>query len=399
MSNNINLIAFGTFGSPNGFQQTFFVGDVSLEKSVKTFDLNTNAIKLFPKSKVYAIRKEIANGQKAIAYSIYTYAKEQNSDRGGTFIGSSILFIDRIANENIIINCLNEFHNNLKSKNTQNDIIAVNHSADFKVGEPKGFDKIVFHLKEIDDNLNFVQNSNRQLVVYCTTQPDKLQQFFKKAIDLLNVYDTIYFTNSYEVAEFVQKKNIFQLVQKEEGFDNEIQKLAEERLHKIQDLLDKFTREKLELENDRKKVIDDYTKQITQNEKLHQENQRKIEESKKGLENIRQKYNNFSRKIDEYINKLKSGEKLDTVKQLYNENKRIFIDSINNQQIPNFINSISKPTNTRTELKIVSQPVTEQYDKEKKYNNTQGRIDIFKVATAVLLLLWLGTLAYFLFFK
>ena len=34
---NINLIAFGTFGSPNGFTQTFFLGKPF--KGIKAFDI------------------------------------------------------------------------------------------------------------------------------------------------------------------------------------------------------------------------------------------------------------------------------------------------------------------------------------------------------------------------
>ena len=142
MANSINLIAFGTFGNPNGFKQTFFVGNKDLAKSVKTFDLNTNAIKLFVNSKVYSIRKEYANGFNSIAYSLYTYAREQNSDRSGTFIGSSILFTNKIAKEHITINQLNEFHNQLVEKNVSNDTISVNHSDKFSVVKPEPLEKL-----------------------------------------------------------------------------------------------------------------------------------------------------------------------------------------------------------------------------------------------------------------
>ena len=30
MITNVNLIAFGTFGSPNGYRQTFFTGNIEL---------------------------------------------------------------------------------------------------------------------------------------------------------------------------------------------------------------------------------------------------------------------------------------------------------------------------------------------------------------------------------
>ncbi|MGS0748630.1 hypothetical protein [Halpernia sp. GG3] len=85
MKDPIYLLAFGTFGNPNGFRQSPFIAeDPQFFKSIKTFDLNTNSIKLFPGNTLYAIRKEIVNGLKTVAYTIYTYAKEQDSDRGGT---------------------------------------------------------------------------------------------------------------------------------------------------------------------------------------------------------------------------------------------------------------------------------------------------------------------------
>ena len=118
MTQNIYLIAFGTFGNPYGFRQSFIkFGNENVAKSIKTFDLNTNAIKLFQNTIMYSIRKEIANGLSSIAYSKYTFAKEQNSDRGGTFIGASIFFTNEIARENLTINKLNEFHNILVNKN------------------------------------------------------------------------------------------------------------------------------------------------------------------------------------------------------------------------------------------------------------------------------------------
>ncbi len=403
MSSNINLIAFGTFGNPNGFTQTFFAGNSNLAKSIRTFDINTSALNLFPNSKVYSIRKELANGCNAIAYSIYTYAREQNSTRGGTFIGSSILLIDKIAEENIIINCLNEFHSNLKNKNVQNDVIKVTHSNDFSVSRPKDFDKINARLREIG-NPDFARTTNRQLVVYCETNPNQLQLIFKKAVDLLDVYDTIYFTENSEVAEFVHQKRIFQLVRKD-GFEAEIQKLEEERQRKIQTALDEFARERERLEEDRKRAIEEYKNQIEQNERLHLENERRIKESKNELNCIGQNYEAFSKNIEESISRLKKGEKLESIRQLYNENKRIFIDSIYNQKKAEFLRTIPK-YGIKTELKV-EKPIhsgQKQYESDShSYDHSQPKrkaykINIFKVATIVLSLMWIGTLIYFLFF-
>src|SRR5690606_35223878 len=321
MNNSINLIAFGTFGNPNGFTQTFFTGDPNIQNNIKTFDIR-GSILIYPKSTLYSIRKEYKDGYNMIAYSIYTYAQEPTSTRNGSFIGSSILFVNKIAEENITINNLNEFHYNLKTKNLQGDIITVNHSNNFAINKPKNFDKINSHLKEID-NLNFAQ-TNKNLVVFCETSIDKLQYYFKESIDLLNVYDTIYFTQSKEVVEYVAQKGIFPFIQNvgsKKEFEIEIQKLAEEKLRKIQALRNELKKEKEKLEEDRKRQIDEYKKQIEQNERKHQENKQKIEESKKELNNIEQKYKNYSKKIDESIDSLKNGEDLDIVKKLHNENR------------------------------------------------------------------------------
>jgi hypothetical protein len=138
MTQNIYLLAFGTFGNPYGFRQSFLkFGNENIAKSIKTFDLNTNAIKLFKNSTMYSIRKEIANGLSSIAYSKYTFAKEKNSDRGGTFIGSSIIFTNEIAEENLTINKLNEFHKILINRNIVDETIIVNHSDNFSVELPQ----------------------------------------------------------------------------------------------------------------------------------------------------------------------------------------------------------------------------------------------------------------------
>src|SRR5690606_10377465 len=89
------------------------------------------------------------------------------------------------------------------------------------------------------------------------------------------------------------------------------------------------------------------------------------------------------------------------IKQLYNENKRLFIGGINQLKKPNFVNSISKPS-TRTNLRTEDQYDERQgiygtYERKQKYN--VFKIDIFKMLSVVILLLWAGTLAYFLFFN
>lgn len=407
MNNNINLIAFGTFGNPNGFRQTFFIGNRELSKSIKTFDLNTNAIKLFPGASIYAIRKEYADGHNIISYSGYSFAKEQNSERSGTFIGSSILFTGKIAEENITIKVLNEFQENLCDKNVINDVISVNHSDQFSVSKPSDFDKTEYHLKEIED-LNFIQNSNKVLVVFCETKPDKLQSYFRQSIDLLNVYDTIYFTQSKEVAEFVAQKGIFKLIQNvvdKKEFEQEIQALQAERKRKIEASISDFEKEISRLEEDKNKTLNEFKEQIDRNEQVHQENEKKIRESKNDLEQVKNIYSDFSSKIKDYSNQLRSGRKLDDVKKLYNENKRIFIDSVQQVKRPNFINNISK-AKANTGLRNEVQPFTthdNRWNNQYKYREKKEyKLDHFKKVTlvlSILLLVAISGLVWLQFFK
>ena len=408
MTNSINLIAFGTFGNPNGFKQTFFVGSKELAKSVKTFDLNTNAIKLFANSKVYAIRKEYANGFNTIAYSVYSYAREQNSDRSGTFIGSSILYTNKIAKEHVTIAQLNEFHNQLVNKNVSSDTISVNHSDKFSVVKPKDFDKIEFHLREIE-NLNFRQNTDSYLVVFCNINDNNLNQFFEKSIDLLNVYDTIYFTDSQEVAEFVHQKGIFKLIQnvgEKRDFEREINNLIEERKRKREQSISEFKREVQRINEDKNQTIQEFKNQIEQSERTHLENERKLKDSKEDINKIGQFYDDFLNKTNGLINQLSHNNgKLEELKQIHNNNKILFNNGIIDLKRPNYTTTIAKPKpkgNLHTEHQRQNFEHTSGYKRREEREELEEKdfkIDIYKVATIVLAFLLIITWVYFLFFK
>ncbi|UUC44066.1 hypothetical protein [Flavobacterium cerinum] len=403
MSNTINLIAFGTFGNPNGFKQSFFSGNTDGAPNVKTFDLKTDAIQLFPDSTVYSIRKENRGGHTAIAYTIYTYAKEQHSDRGGTFIGSSLLFTGKIADENLTLRLLNEFHKDLARKNVQNNIIMVNHSDNFSVSKPKDFDKIGFQLKDIEP-LNFIGTADKNLVVYTETNTHRLQQLFRQSIDLLQVYDAIYFTSDEKIAEFVNRKAIFKFIQNVgdvKQFEEELAHLEEERKQKIETYIRDLETEKQKLEKNRKNVIENYKAQIEQNEKLHQENGLRIKNSKTDLEKLNQTYAAFLKKTDEFIQQLKSGKKPEQVKQTYHENQREFITTAGQYSTNSTIPTLSRPVTTdkRTEQRLFG--YDDSYPQEEKPGRSHRKKadPTFKFLFLLTLLLWIGTLTYFLYFN
>ncbi len=397
MDSKCFISAFGTFGNPNGFRQSFwFINDKNTANGTRIFDLNTNAIKVFPKSKIYAIRKEITEKNCIISYSIYTYAKEQNSDRSGTFIGSSILFVNKVADENITVRCLNEFHNNLINKNVENDIIRVNHSDHFEIIRPKDFDKITFHLREID-HFDNVQTIPKHLVVYCETHANALQTILKKSMDLLNIFDTIYFTDNSEIAEFVHQKNIFQFVQKD-GFENEIRKLAEERKRKIQEAIAEFEREKSRLEDAKKQTYEDFKSKIEKNKELHAVNAGKIAESEKNLARINDVYLTFSVKLDELVTRLKTADAaaLNSIRQSYRENKNIFTENIRDLKIPDLgIISETRPAHRPEPFK---QSGNHFYSHSREREESSDRPNIYRIATVVLSVLLMAAISGFVWF-
>lgn len=301
MENNINLIAFGTFGNPNGFTQTSFKGNPIVEKKIKNFDIR-GTISIPENRTLYSIRKEYIDGDWLISYSKYSYAKEPTSARGGSFIGVSILFSNQLGQESITLNILEEFHQNLVNKNVSNEVIMVSHSDNFSVSQPKDFDKIKYNLREINQ-LYSKQVSNKNLFVYCRTNENSLIKYFKESIGLLNIYDIVYFSESKEILDFVCQKSILEIVD-EERFKIELQKVEEKRKQEIGAFLQELEKSKNDSENDRKLIEDKYRKQIEQNEIKHKENEKLIKDSEIELNKINSNYSEFLKKIDELISRI-----------------------------------------------------------------------------------------------
>lgn len=395
MTQNIYLLAFGTFGNPYGFRQTFFLGNQNIAKSIKTFDLNTNAIKLFENSILYAIRKESVNGFNAIAYSKYSFAKEKNSDRGGTFIGASILFTNEIAEENLTITKLNQFHEILVSKNIDDKTIMVNHSDDFVVDLPADFDKLSFNLKNIGEPSDF-RSSNSNLVVYSRIDDNSLHLNLKKSLELLNNFDTIFFTDNQEIANFTVSKNIYRTTD-EERFEDEIQIVREEKKKQRQLVQNDFEKEIAELEENKKVSIKTLKESVDQNLKLHQENGIKLEESKKQITIVENKYLEFSRKIKEAINYIHTDKKIEEIKQFHNENKREFLSFINENAKPQYISSLQ--SKTASSFRNLANQDWPQSNNEfhRRRDSEKESSGIYKFLSILFFSLWILTSLYFIF--
>lgn len=392
---SIGLLAFGTFGHPYGFTQTAFLGDNDVVSN-RTFDLDTNAIQLYRDSKIFSIRKENSH---ILSYSAYSYAREKSSERPGTFIGSAIIFKERIPDENITIRCLNEFNDDLIQKNITNEVFNVTHSKDFQVSKPRDFDKLYLNLRVIEENI-FAQSSNKSLVVYCETNPEKLKYYFNQSLNILLKYNTIYFTSSEEVATFVYKQKVFTLVQKE-GFEQLLVDIQEEKRQDRLNAIAELERHKEKLLTDRSNVIGEFQKHIELNEKSHSENERILNKTKTDLKEVNQLYSEFSEKIDVFVKQLKEGKEIKRVKHLFNQKKDVFTDSVNQHKRLTSVGKISevyipstlKPNETTSQDSVGgNEPL---YVNQSLFSKKQ---DMYKIATAALLILWVLTLMGFFLF-
>ncbi len=343
---NCYLFAFATFGHPNDFRQTpFRYRDPDVAKQVKVFDLPI-AIKVFPGSIIYSIRKEKIGSSLLIAYSIYTFAQEKASKRDGTFIGSSIILENRITDEKNVINCLNEFHQKLTENNLNNGILKVEHSKDFTpISNLSNFDKIKNPQIEISQIDFTIQNNN--LVVYCDVDSSKLTSFLRKSLDLLSIYDTIYFTDSQEVAKYVHQKGIFKLIQnvgEKRELESELHALHEERKRKRQQLISAFESEIQTIIQEKDNTIRTFRNAIEEGERLHKENEKRLQESKESMVKIESFYNDFleiTKKLQK--NSAESGYSFQDIKINHNSNKDLFNKNIAELKRPTYITEIIKP--------------------------------------------------------
>lgn len=348
MENNITLLAFGTFGSPNGFTQTAFYGNKNI--NLRVFDLNTNAIKLFPNTNLTVIRKE----EGGLSYALYSFAREKGSSRGGTFIGAALYYEGYKAKENLSTDILIKFHTHLKNENTDNEEIKVNHSNDLKTVQPQDFDKLTINANERIPTTSFTK---KHLVIYDQNGAPKLDNYLEKSILLFPKYDTIYFTADEQIANFVKERGLFSLKDCN-GFEQEIKVVKQEKEKRIQQTHSKLNQSIKTSENDENSIIQNMQKEIESQRKKHEENAIKIKESEDKINKISQIYQEYRSKINELINELKETNATDTITQKEKSLKANLDNKIHQLKQISSIKTISSPPH-------YNQPQTTRND----YNN------------------------------
>lgn len=391
----INVFGFATFGTPNGFTQSCIYGNKNLEKALKTFDLKTDAIQLLsPNDRIYSIRKEGIADKFIVSYSVYTYAKEKNSNRTGTFIGTSLIFSDEIADENLILNSLHQIHQKLKNNNVSNNVLNINHSKEFNLTNvfDQDFEKIEYNSRKI----SFIdwESSDKKLVIFINKlDNNSIQNLFKKALEILPKYDTLFFIDSKEIAEFVSQKRLFRLIDVN-ILEEEIQNFQTEIKQQLLNTIAKFKKQSKKIEDDGRNEYENLKKQIEQDKKTHFENGNKIEKVDKNLTALNSLYANFLRKFNEFISALESGKQLEEVNNSIKQIEKEFYDEKKKLDHPIQISSLNNNRNTGSfPLRRPSLSEFSNHTEEKQSKNT-----VFLIISFVLNLLLIGALVFFTMF-
>ncbi len=400
---NLYVYAFATFGHPNDFRQSPIVcSNPDVARNIKVFDLS-NAIKVFPESTIYSIKRETVGNSILISYSIYTYAQEQASKRDGTFIGSSIILENYLTNDFDIVKALNGFHKNLTEENLNNGVLKVNHSDNFESTlEINYFDKINNPQRELPD-LNFGL-PNKNLVVYCITSENELEKYFNKSIDLLSEYETIYFTNNENVAKYVAQRGLFKVLSNDnetKDFDKLIKDFNLEKTEKREQQLHDFEKNIKNLKAEREEEKQNSNQVSIQNEKVNSDNLKKIKEFKENSNKIDGYYETLLDKSNQILDEVKRNNlSIETALKKFNSNKA---------QVKNQINEIKRinPNPNISKIKGPESNQTQNLRNENylnretlEYNETHSRGEKSNPYKLISLLLGIGLLSalgYFIF--
>ena len=393
---NISVFGYATFGNTNGFKQSCIFGNKNLEKVLKTFDLKTDAIQLIaPNDRLYSIRKEFLKDNLLISYSVYTFAKEKNSNRSGTFIGTSIVFTDEISPENQILSSLHFIHEKLKNNNTQKDqTLTISHSAEFNLEGvfSKDFDKLNNNTEQIV--AKDWQNTDKNLVIFSPKLDSNAIQFlFKKSLDILSNYYTVYLTDSKEIADFVAKQKLFKIMTAD-NLDQEIQNIEEEKRKKLDLALLSIQKEKENALTESKKITADFEAKINHNEKTQQENLGKIEKSKIELSAVQKFYESYLDKLKELKTSLQTNQNIAEASLFQKDLKNKFLSEKNKFQLPVSISPFPTALNTGNKIP------TNNYDQKSPRFETRERerkTDYIKMISVFLNLILLAALTYFVY--
>lgn len=397
MTPKFNIYTFGTFGNPNGYNHNCIYKSQQQNYLNSSFDLNTNAIKLFPDTKVFSIKKGHFQNQNTLVFSYYSHALEINSNRDGTFIGCSIVFLENYIEIAGILKFLAKYTSFLKDEHTTNSKLRIKHSNEF--AKPSyDFKNLISSNQKLYNIPRFDTKENQQkLFVYYRT--DDIEEMLNEATSLLDYYSEIYFSSNIEIAAFVKEKNLYTIKK---------QTKDQPQLSRYIDQIKKDKSEKIEQQ--KRKI-----------QSRIEESEHKINQLQRSVDLIYNRKQQEKKSIDSDTSKLESyNSDIQRIKQELSTNYDALLNELNNstlnlnlqkessltQSYTNQLNEISDfierlNTNNRRNEDIrrnhIPKPITKTPSEVEHENNGFGYFN-FELVSIILAILLIGSWSYFLFF-
>jgi hypothetical protein len=233
-----------------------------------------------------------------------------------------------------------------------------------------------------------------------------LEIYFNKSIELLNEFDTIYFTNNKDVISYVNQRGLFKLIQNvgdKKEFDNQLEILALEKNRKREQQLSDLESRIQHIKEERKQEKENFNQLSAQNDRIIAENQKKIKESKEYFTKIDNVYENFINKSNQIQNQVKQKNlSIDVALRTYHANRaklREDIEILKSKNSSSYLGKVKGLENTETQNDRYSAPInpkpidfTQNKEKEDKSNP-------YKIISLLLGFSLLFTLGYFLIFN
>lgn len=402
MDKQIQVIVFGTFGTPYGYNHSIVSQSEEASKLIHTFDLDTIAMTIFPDTKLYCIRKESFQNKIAISYGYYRYAKESNSARTGTFIGGALWSFDQLIKEDLAISVVTELVDDLMATNLNNGAFTVDHSKKMTLSKkPSGYSQLAANTRSIKPLISSA-STKKDLVVYCPVSKEKLSKIIEQALDLLNRFDTIYFTNDEKVAEFVYKKGLFEVVD-EKNFGKVVSEIIQEKKAIRSSFIKELREEKQRIQTEFNHYKSEFENNLEIQKSSHRENQKRIEGAQQKLSKIDKFASDFFQEIEL---KAKEFETVDVdvqvIKSRFQGAKGDFWRKVQEILVPESVKSVqvNPPVAPHSKPAIKVAPIfdnerTERYsNKEEKKRSTDK---FFQISTFALLLLLFSTIVIYQF--
>ena len=185
--NTIALGVCGTFGSPNGFQQCFY----QTTPFSRSLDLDSKALEIAPGEPLFMIRRD--GDTHTVCLAAYSSAREPQSSRRGTFIGSAVALPAGQFSAQKLSDLIVELHSDviLAPENIVDGVLQVGEAVKLTVAEPHA-------LKGAEESMQAGRQKSLPVlpgqVALIAGSPQNLTAFLETGLHYFTDFDTLYFT-------------------------------------------------------------------------------------------------------------------------------------------------------------------------------------------------------------